>query len=201
MARPREFDMNKALDGAMNVFWAQGYDGASLPDLLAGMGITRGSLYKAFTDKKTLFLTILEHYEKDQVAQAVAMLTNADVPDGLDRIRGLFHLVLAVAQRGDRRGCLLCTAAAGPANDDPEISSAVARLLTQMEAGFQAALDASPRYAGQTARMRATLATLLVTQYIGLRIQARSQAPLETIEASVTALDKMLAAPDASKTP
>ncbi len=193
MARPREFDTNKALDGAMNVFWALGYDGASLPDLLDGMGITRGSLYKAFTDKKTLFLTILEHYEKDQVTKAVTMLCDADVPDGLDRIRGIFQFVVASVRRGDRRGCLLCTAAAGPANDDPEISAAVARLLDQMEAGFLAALAASPRFAGRPAEVRSTLANLLVTQYIGLRIQSRSQAPIETIEASVAALEDMLA--------
>lgn len=193
MARPREFDTIKALDGAMDVFWAQGYDGASLPDLLAGMGITRGSLYKAFTDKKTLFLTILEHYEKEQVAMAVTVLTNADIPDGLDRIKGIFQFVVATVRRGDRRGCLLCTAAAGPANDDPEISAAVARLLDQMEAGFLAALNASPRFAGRPAETRMTMAYLLVTQYIGLRILTRSQAPLETIEASVAALEELLA--------
>lgn len=194
MARPREFDTNKALDGAMNVFWAQGYDGASLPDLLAGMGITRGSLYKAFTDKKTLFLTILEHYETEQVALAVATLTNADVPDGLDRIKGVFQNVVATARRGDRRGCLLCTAAAGPANDDPEISAAVARLLDRMEDGFLAALNASPRFAGRPEEVRATMANLLLTQYVGLRILTRSQAPVGTIEASVAALEDMLAA-------
>lgn len=188
MARPREFDTTKALDGAMNVFWAQGYEGASLPDLLAGMGITRGSLYKAFTDKKTLFLTILEHYEKEQVARAVTALTNPDTPDGLDRIRGVFRNVVATAQRGDRRGCLLCTAAAGPANDDPEISAAVAHLLDQMEAGFLAALNASPHFAGHSPEARARLAHLLLTQYVGLRILTRSQAPVETIEASVAAL-------------
>jgi len=192
MARPREFDTKKALDGAMDVFWAQGYDGASLPDLLAGMGITRGSLYKAFTDKKTLFLTILEHYEKAQVALAFAALTNAEVPDGLDRIKGVFQNVTAAAQRGDRRGCLLCTAAAGPANDDAEISAAVARLLDQMEAGFLAALNAAPRYAGRSEAARATLANLLLTQYVGLRILTRSQAPVETIEDSVSALNTML---------
>lgn len=191
MARPREFDTNNALDGAMDVFWAQGYDGASLPDLLEGMGITRGSLYKAFTDKKTLFLTILEHYDTEQVDLAVQALNNPDVPDGLDRIRAVFGAVVATARRGDRRGCLLCTAAAGPANDDAEISAVVARLLNRMEQAFRAALDAS-RYAGQAVDARATLANLLLTQYVGLRILTRSQAPVETIAASVQGLTALL---------
>ena len=54
MARPREFDTDVALSGAMDVFWEHGYEGASLPDLLIGMHLTRGSLYKAFNGEKTL---------------------------------------------------------------------------------------------------------------------------------------------------
>lgn len=192
MARPREFDTEAALKGAMNVFWALGYNGASLPDLLTGMGISRGSLYKAFTDKKTLFLTILEHYEADQVAMAVTALTDKTTPDGMDRIRAVFGNVVATARNGDRRGCLLCTAAAGPANDDPEISAAVARLLDQMEQGFRAALDDAPLLNDQGDAAQATMAQLLLTQYVGLRILTRSQAPVETIEQSVTALSAML---------
>ena len=176
----------------MNVFWAKGYDGASLPDLLEGMGITRGSLYKAFTDKKTLFLTILEHYEAQEVAKAVTLLNDPALPDGTDRIRAMFQNVVDTAHRGDRRGCLLCTAAAGPANDDAEISAAVARLLDQMEQAFRAALDAAPRFADRDAAARATMANLLLTQYVGLRILTRSQAPVEMIEASVAALEGML---------
>ena len=49
MARPREFEIDDALQDAMAVFWRKGYDGASLPDLLDGMGIARGSLYKALS--------------------------------------------------------------------------------------------------------------------------------------------------------
>jgi TetR/AcrR family transcriptional repressor of nem operon len=48
MARPREFDIDEALERAMNVFWSKGYEGASLQDLLDAMNIARGSLYKAF---------------------------------------------------------------------------------------------------------------------------------------------------------
>ena len=44
MARPREFEIEDALQDAMNVFWEKGYDGASMPDLLTGMGIARGEL-------------------------------------------------------------------------------------------------------------------------------------------------------------
>ena len=63
MARPRVFDTDVALSGAMDVFWEHGYEGASQPYLLIGMHLTRGSLYKSFNDKKSLFLTVLNRYE------------------------------------------------------------------------------------------------------------------------------------------
>ena len=59
MGRPREFDVDKALDRAMGVFWQKGYEGASLQDLLHAMEIARGSLYKAFEDKHSIYLAPL----------------------------------------------------------------------------------------------------------------------------------------------
>jgi AcrR family transcriptional regulator len=62
MARPREFDIDSALDRAMELFWEKGYDGATLPDLTATMGISRPSLYAAFGDKQALFRRVLDRY-------------------------------------------------------------------------------------------------------------------------------------------
>ena len=62
MARPREFDVDTALDRAMEVFWRKGFEGATLPDLTAAMGINRPSLYAAFGDKQALFRRALDRY-------------------------------------------------------------------------------------------------------------------------------------------
>src|ERR1700722_11108383 len=63
IGRPREFDMNKALEQAMELFWRQGYEGTSLADLTRELGITRPSLYAAFGSKEALFLKSLDLYE------------------------------------------------------------------------------------------------------------------------------------------
>src|SRR5450755_342863 len=60
--RPREFDIEEALDRALRVFWRKGYEGASLPDLTAAMGINRPSLYAAFGNKEELFRKALDRY-------------------------------------------------------------------------------------------------------------------------------------------
>lgn len=62
MGRPREFDVDKALDLALQVFWRKGYEGASMADLTEAMGITRPSLYSAFGNKEELFRKALDRY-------------------------------------------------------------------------------------------------------------------------------------------
>ena len=60
--RPREFDLDKALDQALLVFWRKGYEGASLPDLTEAMGINRPSLYAQFGNKEELFRKAMDRY-------------------------------------------------------------------------------------------------------------------------------------------
>ena len=180
MARPREFDEDAAVARAMETFWRHGYENASLPILLDGMGLTRGSLYKAFSDKKTLFLIALARYEAEAVAPAVALLNAKDRGDGVQRIDALFGAVVGAVRKGDRRGCLLCTTAAGAAATDPDIAAETRRLLNEMRAGFAAALADAPASAPRAD----SLSAVLTAQYTGLRILARANASLDLIEVS-----------------
>jgi AcrR family transcriptional regulator len=74
IGRPREFDVDEALERAMRVFWEQGYEGASLTDLTAAMGITRTSMYAAFGNKEDLFRKALERYSAGPAAYATRAL-------------------------------------------------------------------------------------------------------------------------------
>lgn len=178
MARPREFDTTEAVEKAMQVFWQHGYEDASLPELLDGMGLTRGSLYKAFRDKKNLFLLVLDRYETAAVDSAVSLLTNPEIPNGADRILLLFKGIVTAVEKGDHRGCLLCTAAAASAANDPDIAAAVHGGLAKMQAAFLAALREAPALSHLDQARRLQLADTLLTQYFGLRMLARSRLPL-----------------------
>jgi AcrR family transcriptional regulator len=61
--RPREFDVDRALERAMELFWRHGYEGTSLADLTGELALTRPSLYAAFGSKEALFLKALDLYE------------------------------------------------------------------------------------------------------------------------------------------
>ncbi len=62
LGRPREFDVDAALDLALHVFWRKGYEGTSMADLTEAMGITKPSLYAAFGNKEDLFRKALDRY-------------------------------------------------------------------------------------------------------------------------------------------
>lgn len=192
MARPRSFDTDIAVEKAMQVFWTHGYEGASLPDLLEGMGLTRGSLYKAFTDKKSLFLRVLQYYEEKSVRSGVALLTDPAIPDGAERIRTLFANAYDAVTRGDMRGCLLCSAAAGPSMYDDDISAAVAKGITAMRDGIAAALQASQKHAQMPDDARADLADMLITQYVGFRTMVRARMPDKILQNAVRSVGQML---------
>src|SRR5258707_4028105 len=68
LGRPRSFDPDTALDRAMHVFWAKGYEGASLSNLTRAMRINRPSLYAAFGNKEQLFEKVLDRYMDGPVA-------------------------------------------------------------------------------------------------------------------------------------
>jgi TetR/AcrR family transcriptional repressor of nem operon len=64
MARPREFHTQDALEQAMMVFWAKGYEGASLAELTGAMGLSKSSLYDTFGSKHELFLATIDYYNE-----------------------------------------------------------------------------------------------------------------------------------------
>ena len=116
--RPRHFSESAALEKAIQVFWSKGYDGVTVDDLVAGMGVGRPSLYSIFGDKRTLFLRVLKAYaEKRGALAATAILSPRTLRESLGAF--LRHAVETATQKGSATGCLLeCVA---PLVDDAEV--------------------------------------------------------------------------------
>ena len=84
--RPRAFDPVVALERAMHVFWAKGYEGASLSDLTRAMRINRPSLYAAFGNKEQLFRKVLDRYMNGPLAFFGKALGAAKARDVIEQI-------------------------------------------------------------------------------------------------------------------
>ncbi len=103
--RPREFDLDQALDRALTVFWEKGYEGATLPDLTAAMGINRPSLYAAFGNKESLFCQVLQRYMAGPAGYVAAALHAPTAREVAEQVwAGAIRLV---ANPRHPRGCLI----------------------------------------------------------------------------------------------
>ena len=166
MARPRAFDTDAALEAATALFWERGYEGVGLAELLDGMGIQRGSLYKAWGSKKGLFLACLDHYDQRHVEPGISFLHGGGdgaALSGAERIGAAF-------ESRDARGCLLCNTAAGVAGTDEEVGASVRRGLGKIRAAFEVALSE-----GRSGAHAEEEAERLLQRYVGRRVQQRAE--------------------------
>ena len=105
LGRPRAFDPDAALDRAMHVFWAKGYEGASLSDLTRAMRINRPSLYAAFGNKEQLFRKVLNRYMNGPVAWFGKALATAKARGVVEQI--FFSTATMAENPKIPPGCLL----------------------------------------------------------------------------------------------
>jgi len=105
VGRSRCFDINKALDRALWVFWRKGYEGATLPDLTRAMGINRPSLYAAFGNKEALFRKVLDRYVEGPAAYLGKALEEPTARATVDHL--LNGVVGLLTDRRNPPGCLM----------------------------------------------------------------------------------------------
>ena len=138
MARTKEFDKERALASAMDVFWRSGYENTSMEDLMGEMGIAKQSLYDTFGDKRALYLKAMAFYRKQTNSSLRELLASAPtVEEGFTRI--LLGLV-AESREQHARGCLLLSANMERAVDDEEIARFLQDNQAEVESIFTEAL-------------------------------------------------------------
>ena len=168
MGRPRGFDEDQAVQAAIGVFAERGYDGTSVDDLVASLGVHRNSLYKTFGSKGGLYTRALRWHVEHQVRPLVAAVAAAgDITEALHR---------ALATDAARPGFdLLLRAAVERAPADPEVAEMVNRCLGELDEALGRVLIAEQPSADKTARV-AALTTALTATVLGLRLRARAGA-------------------------
>jgi TetR/AcrR family transcriptional regulator, copper-responsive repressor len=191
--RPKAYDPDQALQGAMQAFWALGFSGTSVDVLSDATDMNRPSMYAAFGDKRALYLKTLERYT--QAAEASILKALAPDRSYADGLRALFDQALRTYSSGDAgaQGCYLIGTAATEAASDAEIRAVLLESLRSFEALIAARIEQAkksgevPRSADADAlAMTATafLHSLAVRSRAG-ETRTRLKSLIETAIASV----------------
>jgi AcrR family transcriptional regulator len=187
--RPRAIDRDEALETALQLFWRHGYEGTSVADLTAAMGVTPPSLYTAFGSKERLYQEALDRYGASYGSFAARALV--EEPTARQAVERILQESVAVYSEGPApRGCML---ASGAMSCAPEHALVVADLsrrrlatITAIKARFDRAV-----IEGELASSTDTeaLAAFYAAVVQGLSIQARDGVGRDVLEAiAATAL-------------
>jgi TetR/AcrR family transcriptional repressor of nem operon len=176
MARPKAFDEDRAIDLAVDCFWARGYEAVSVRDLSGAMGIGGASLYNAYGDKHALFARALERYAnrsmRERIARIEARSTSREAIEAF-----LAEIVDLSVKDPDCKGCLLVNTALDVAPHDPEIGGLVEAYLGEIRAFFGRNLEAMQRARQMPKGTDAdTISAHLLGVVLGIRVLARTGA-------------------------
>ena len=192
MARLREFDTEVALDAAMQTFWLHGYKATSLADLMAAMGLKKGSIYKAFKDKHSLFILTLRQYLDQSNSFCSKYLHNAVSPKA-----GISDLLYSiVSERGNdekRRGCFMLNSVMELAPHDEEVRKIFDAHLSHMQMILTRAIAKGQSLGEFRTDIPPEDLSLIVLDFLqGLVTRSKSSVSVASLQKQVDYLLKMI---------
>jgi len=191
MARIKEFDQDKALVQALDLFWEQGYEHTSVQDLVNHLGIGRGSMYNAFGDKRSLFLAALDHYLKYGVARVRSILEAEPAPKAMERLFEGFIDEIVNDER--QRGCFVVNLNTELAPRDPDVAARLKANQQEIIELFRQTMNSAQKQgAVPTTKDTLALAEFFYNTLVGMRVAARNNPDRETLKRIVkTALSTL----------
>lgn len=180
--RPRSFDRQDALRRALEVFWQQGFDNASLTDLTQAMGINSPSLYATFGSKEALFKEAVGLYIDTEGSGIWEQVSSA--PTAREAVAHVMNASAKAFTRGpEPRGCLIVLAAPQMQGANPTVCDELKRRrgenITVLEQRLQRAVSDTELPASTDCR---AIANYYATVQHGMSIQARDGASRETLQ-------------------
>jgi TetR/AcrR family transcriptional regulator, transcriptional repressor for nem operon len=181
MSRPKEFDPERALAKAMNLFWRLGYENTSLETLTKEMGIAKQSLYDTFGDKRALYLKAMAHYRDQTNSQMQKMLS--EIPSVRDGFARLLYGLAAETREQHERGCLLLSANLQRDPKDAVVRDFLRDNQARVEAIFLQALARAQKLKELSPKDdAAVLARFFVATIQGMRAMARLKSDRKALK-------------------
>lgn len=138
MVGTKQFDEPAVLDRIVEAFWAGGFEGTSIDDIVVATGLKRGSLYNAFGDKEAMFLKALDRYAETVTGPIRAALEDDDPRRGLARF--FEGHIERMADQSCPAGCLVVGACVELGGREDALGRRIACEMREAEAGLTAAI-------------------------------------------------------------
>ena len=167
MPRSIEFAVEPALDAVMEQFRHRGYSGTSIKALELATGLSSGSLYNSFGDKKAVFVKALTHYNRVVVVARISEHLAGQTP--VEGLRSLF-LSLLEEPDGGSNGCLLTNSAVEFGSSDTVPKTGVQDGFEMQEGSFLEAIER----AFPTSDVTGQQSVKLLALYQGILVLIRS---------------------------
>lgn len=179
----KQFDQEKVLEKAMEVFWARGYEATSMQDLVDSTGINRGSLYATYGDKHALFVSALKLYDERMRRMMLEDLESRHSPR--EAIRQMFQaFIRPVSEKKGNRGCFLTNTALELSAHDPDAARIVAHAQEQIEAFFTRMIKLGKAKGEIAPHVKpAEAARGLLASLVGVVVLTRSRPDPELLQA------------------
>lgn len=173
MPRPRTFEINWALDKALEVFWERGYDGASMRAIGDHLKLSRSAIYVTFGSKPALFAQVLR---RAAGSRTLRELENVATPRAA--LLRAFELAAAGNQEDWRPLATIIHAAAVLTHRVTGVAQVVAETFQELEARFRDAVERGQAAAEIDAAVDpVTVARGLLALYLGVQVQVGAGAP------------------------
>lgn len=178
--RPLAFNQEDALDKALQVFWAHGYEGASMAELTEALGINKPSIYAAFGNKEALFRKALARYTSGPAAFVGEAMQQPTARQAVEKL--LMQAVDFFSNKGTPKGCMIVQGALTCGQS----ATAIQQELIAYRCHFENVLNKRFELAKTQGDLASNVNTKQLAKYIatihqGMSVQATSGATREEL--------------------
>ena len=191
--RPRKFDEDEALNGAMLLFWEKGLSATSLDDLTHAMRMNRPSIYNAFGNKDEIYRKVLERF-CGQLDEGMAQTLDA-IPHVREGLQAFFERAIGVyCGTNPSMGCLMVCTAPSEAFSHPQVGEDLRGLIQRLDNGFVTRLKKAQEEGELDRKVDVALtASLLQATLQTIALRARAGASKKSLQQiSVYAVERLL---------
>lgn len=182
--RPLEFDPDKAQDAIMRLFWAKGFLGVSLPDLLEKTGLSRSSLYNSFGSKQKVFELALDRYRHAMGEQMCRPLEQGE--QGLGDLLAFFDSVARMFTKQKKEtGCLMVNSMVEFGGADEAVARHHALHLNRLRSAIGAALQRAVALGEIPAEGVEAKRDLVLSLVLGVTVAARADLGQANVAAMI----------------